>query len=196
VILRGIERGAIVTDETDRAHLCTRLGALVTATGTTIYAWALLPNHCHLLLRSGPPGLPVLMRRWLTGYALTFNRRHKRVGHLFQNRYKSIVVEEDAYFRELVRYIHLNPLHASLVGSLKALKRYPWGGHAAVLGRQAVPWQDRGSVLDWFGRTQAQAVRAYRAYIAAGVPLGRRPDLGGGGLVRKSEMGDVVDSME
>ena len=179
VILRGIERGAIVTDETDRAHLCTRLGALVTATGTTIYAWALLPNHCHLLLRSGPPGLPVLMRRWLTGYALTFNRRHKRVGHLFQNRYKSIVVEEDAYFRELVRYIHLNPLHASLVGSLKALKRYPWGGHAAVLGRQAVPWQDRGSVLDWFGRTQAQAVRAYRAYIAAGVPLGRRPDLGG-----------------
>jgi hypothetical protein len=124
------------------------------------------------------------MRRWLTGYALTFNRRHKRVGHLFQNRYQSIVVEEDAYFRELVRYLHLNPLRAGLVDSLRALEQYPWCGHAAVLGRQAVPWQDRRYVLDWFGRTQAQAVRAYRAYVAAGVPLGRRPDLGGGGLVR------------
>jgi len=184
VILRGIERGAIVTDETDRAQLCTRLGALATATGTTIYAWALLPNHCHLLLRSGPPGLPMLMRRWLTGYAITFNRRHKRVGHLFQNRYKSIVVEEDAYFRELVRYIHLNPLRAGLVGSLPELDRYPWCGHATVLGRHAVPWQDRQYVLDGFGRTQTQAVRAYRAYVAAGVPLGRRPALVGGGLVR------------
>jgi REP element-mobilizing transposase RayT len=184
VILRGSERGAIVTDETDREDLCTRLGELVMPTGTAVYAWALLPNHCHLLLRSGPSGLPVLMRRWLTGYAITFNRRHERVGHLFQNRYKSIVVEEDAYFRELVRYIHLNPLRAGLVGSLRELARYPWSGHAAVLGRHALPWQDRGAVLDWFGRTPAQAVRAYRAYVAAGVPRGRRPDLVGGGLVR------------
>jgi putative transposase len=184
VILRGIERGAIVTDEADRERFCTRLGDLATATGTAVYAWAILPNHCHLLLRSGPPGLPVFMRRWLTGYAITFNRRHKRAGHLFQNRYKSIVVEEDAYFRELVRYIHLNPLRAGLVDSLKALDRYPWCGHAALMGHRTVPWQARRDVLDWFGRAPAPAVRAYRAYVAAGVPLGRRLDLVGGGLVR------------
>ena len=82
--------------------------------GRWVYAWALLPNHAPLLLRSGAPGLPQFMRRLLTGYALGDHRRHKRVGHLFQNRYKSIVCEEDAYFRELVRYLHLNPLRAHL----------------------------------------------------------------------------------
>jgi putative transposase len=184
VMVRGLARGAIVTDETDREHLCIRLGRVAAATGTTLYAWAVLPNHCHLLLRSDPSGLPVFMRRWLTGYAITFNRRHKRAGHLFQNRYKSIVCEEDAYFRELVRYIHLNPLRAGLVASLRALDRYLWCGHAAILGRHTVSWQDRQSVLNWFGRSEAQAVRAYRAYVAAGIPLGRRPELVGGGLVR------------
>jgi len=114
-----------VADVQDRQTFVTRLGDTATATGTILYAWALLPNHAHLLLRSGPPGLPQFMRRLGTGYALAFNRRHKRVGHLFQNRYKSIVVEEDAYFRELMRYIHLNPLRAGLVQDLRALDRFP-----------------------------------------------------------------------
>jgi len=184
VMLRGLERGAIVTDDTDRKNLLTRLGAIATATGTAIYAWAILANHVHLLCRSGPPGLPVFMRRWLTGYAISYNRRHQRVGHLFQNRYKSIVVEADAYFQELVRYIHLNPLRTGLVESLRALDRYPWCGHATLMGHRTVPWQDRREVLAWFGRTVARAVQAYRAYVAAGIPLGRRPDLVGGGLVR------------
>ena len=109
VIVRGLERGMIVRDDTDRDAFVTRLGDLAQGSGTAIYAWALLPNHAHLLLRSGPRGLSRFMRRLLTGYAINFNRRHKRVGYLFQNRYKSIVCEEDAYFRELVRYIHLLP---------------------------------------------------------------------------------------
>jgi REP element-mobilizing transposase RayT len=83
VILRGLDRGKIVVDAEDRAAFVHRLGAVATATGTTLYAWALLPNHAHLLLRSGPTGLPRFMRRFLTGYAITVNRRHKRVGHLF-----------------------------------------------------------------------------------------------------------------
>jgi REP element-mobilizing transposase RayT len=183
-MLRGLARGAIVTDDTDRENLLTRLGEIATATGTAIYAWAILANHVHLLCRSGPPGLPVFMRRWLTGYAVSFNRRHRRIGHLFQNRYKSIVVDEDTYFQELVRYIHLNPLRAGLVNSLRALDRYPWCGHATLMGHRTVPWQDRREVLAWFGRSMARAARAYRAYVAAGIPLGRRPDLVGGGLVR------------
>jgi hypothetical protein len=159
-----------------------RLGAVVTTTGTTLYAWALLPNHAHLLLRSGPAGLPRFMRRLLTGYAITFNRRHHRVGHLFQNRYKSIVVEEDAYFQELVRYIHLNPLRAELVPDLRGLARYRWCGHPALL-RGAPPWLDRAYVLAWFGRSERAAVRAYRTYLQEGLALGRRPELVGGGLV-------------
>ena len=186
VIIRGLERGAIVKDDTDREAFATRLGTLAEATGTTIYGWALLPNHAHILLRSGPVGLPRFMRRLLTGYAITFNQRHRRVGHLFQNRYKSIVCEEDAYFQELVRYIHLNPLRAKLVANLRALDHYPWCGHATVVGRISRPWQDRRSVLGWFGPTTGRAVRAYRDYVREGIPVGHRPELVGGGLVRSA----------
>ena len=186
VIIRGLERGAIVKDDQDRGAFVTRLGTVAQATGTPLYAWALLPNHAHLLLRSGRAGLPRFMRRLLTGYAVTFNRRHKRVGHLFQNRYKSIVCEEDVYFRELVRYLHLNPLRANLVPDLRALDRYPWGGHATVVGRLPRPWQDRRTVLAWFGETEGRAIRAYRDYLRAGIPAGRRPELVGGGLVRSA----------
>ncbi len=183
-ILRGIERGKIAADEEDRAAFLARLGDVATATGTTVYAWALLPNHAHLLLRSGSQGLPRFMRRLLTGYALAYNRRHRRHGHLFQNRYESIVVEEDAYFQELVRYIHLNPLRANLVADLPHLDRYPWCGHAGILGRWPHPWQDRPYVLAWFGPTQRAAIRAYRAFMRDGVPQGHRPELVGGGLIR------------
>ena len=184
VILRGIERGTIVADAEDRAAFLGRLGDVATATGTTLYAWALLPNHAHLLLRSGPAGLPQVMRRLLTGYAQAYNRRHRRVGHLFQHRYKSIVVAEDPYFRELVRYIHLHPLRARLVPDLPHLDRYPWCGHAGIQRRQHPPWQDRAAVRSWFGRTERVALQAYRAFLQEGIPQGRRPELVGGGLVR------------
>jgi REP element-mobilizing transposase RayT len=98
-----MDRGPIVTDREDGARFLAHVGAVALATGTTLYAWALLPNHTHLLLWSGAPGLPRFMRRLLTGYALTYNRRHTRGGHLFRNRYNSIVVEEEPYFRELQR---------------------------------------------------------------------------------------------
>ena len=184
VILRGIARGHIVTDEEDRAAFLRRVGDLTAATGTMVYAWVLLPNHAHLLLRSGPAGLPQFMRRLLTGYAQGYNRRHRRAGHMFQNRYKSIVCEEDAYFQELVRYIHLNPLRARLVPDLTHLDRYPWCGHAGLLGRGTPCWQDRAYVLAWFGQTERAALRAYRGYMREGIPQGRRPELVGGGLVR------------
>lgn len=114
----------------------------------------------------------------------TFNRRHKRVGHLFQNRYKSILVEEEPYLLELVRYLHLNPLRAQVVPDLRTLDRYPWTGHSALLGRIPRPWQDTTTILAQFGRAAARARRAYRAFVAAGIPQGRRPELQGGGLLR------------
>jgi REP element-mobilizing transposase RayT len=186
VIVRGLDRAAIVRDDSDREALVARLGDVARTTATPIYAWALLPNHAHLLLRSGSAGLPRFMRRLLTGYAITFNRRHKRVGYLFQNRYKSIVCEEDSYFRELVRYIHLNPIRAKQVGNLRTLERYPWCGHATVLGRIPRPWQDRGFVLAWFGASERAAVNGYRDFVGEGIALGRRPELVGGGLVRSA----------
>lgn len=184
VILRGIEKRRIVDDDKDRQNFVKRLGDLTQETETKIYAWSLLSNHAHLLLRSGPSGLPKLMRRLLTGYAVTYNLRHHRHGHLFQNRYHSIVCDEEVYFRELVRYIHLNPLRAHLVSNLLELDRYPWCGHAVLMGRIKDDWQDRDHVLSWFGRREGEARRAYRRYLAEGINQGRRPELVGGGVVR------------
>jgi len=184
VMVRGIEKRNIVDDGKDRQAFVGRLGEVAGSTGTAMYAWSLMSNHAHILLRSGPQGLPTFMRRLLTGYAMDYNRRHRRHGHLFQNRYKSIVCKEDPYVRELVRYIHLNPLRAGLVKDLKELDRYRWCGHAVLTGRVKCEWQDRSFVLGWFGHKERKAVAEYRQYMKQGVPLGRRPELVGGGLVR------------
>ncbi len=129
IICRGIERRKIFLDDSDRDHFVQRLGRVISETQTPCYAWAIIPNHFHLLLKTGNIPIATVMRKLLTGYAVTFNRRHDRVGHLFQNRYKSILCQQDRYFLELVRYIHLNPLRANLVGSIRQLNRYEYCGH-------------------------------------------------------------------
>jgi len=99
------------------------------------------------LLRTGQAPLAHVMSRLLTGYVVTFNRRHRRNGHLFQNRYKSILCQEERYLLELVRYIHLNPRRAGAVKTLPQLDRYPYGGHCALMGNAANEWQDVEKVL-------------------------------------------------
>jgi REP element-mobilizing transposase RayT len=136
VMARGIERRKIFWDDQDRQSFLERLALILDETQTQCYAWALIPNHFHLLLRTSLMPLSKVMRRLMTGYAVTFNKRHKRSGHLFQNRYKSIVCEEDSYLLELIRYIHLNPLRAGLAKDLKELDKYPWTGHSAIMGKK------------------------------------------------------------
>ena len=184
VMIRGIERANIFRDDKDREHFLSRVGEIAKATGTQILAWVLMDNHVHLLLFSSSSGLPKFMRRVLTGYAMWFNRRHQRAGHLFQNRYKSIICEEDQYLLELVRYIHLNPLRSHVVRNLEELDRYPWSGHGVLIGKVRQDWQEKAYVLNQFGRGERQSVRAYRKFIEEGKGLGRRPELVGGGLVR------------
>lgn len=186
VIIRGIEKRAIVEDDIDRGRFISRLGELATETETGIYAWALMTNHAHILLKSGPAGLSYFMRRMLTGYAINYNKRHKRHGHLFQNRYKSIVCDEEEYFLELVRYIHLNPLRAQIVNDMTELDSYPWSGHSVVMGYRKREWQDRQYVLSMYGKREKAARKVYRQFVEEGIEEGRREDLVGGGLVRSS----------
>ena len=145
VMALGIERRKIFWDDKDRASFLERFAVILEEAQTQCYAWALIPNHFHLLLRTGPTPLSTVMRRLMTGYAVTFNIRHRRSGHLFQNRYKSVVCEEDPYLLELMRYIHLNPLRANLVKDLKELDKYLWTGHSAILGRRKNPLIPKGS---------------------------------------------------
>lgn len=179
VIIRGIERRKIFLDNTDRDDFLDRCGVIFPATETACYAFALLPNHAHLLVRTGAIPLSTVMARLLTGYAVHFNRVHKRHGRLFQNRYKSIVCQEDPYLRELVRYIHLNPMRARIVTDLDALASYPYTGHGALMGKRTYPWQDVGFVVALFGTPMA-----YLDYMREGLSQGKRPDLTGGGLAR------------
>ena len=97
IIARGIERSRIFREQEDYEDFLRRFGSLLLQTETKCYAWALIPNHFHLLLKTGNVPIATLMRRLLTGYAAGFNRRHQRSGHLFQNRYKSILCQEDTY---------------------------------------------------------------------------------------------------
>jgi REP element-mobilizing transposase RayT len=198
VMVRGIEGRRIFRSDIDRDEFVRRLGETATAAGLTLFAWALLPNHAHLLLRTSDTveaSLAGAMRSLLTGYAGAFNRRHRRRGHLFQNRYKSIVVEEAPYFLELVRYIHLNPLRARVVPDLAALANYRYSGHAGLLGRSLQAWQAAEAVLAQFGDRRRAARAAYLAFVAAGVSRGRRPELQGGGLVRSLGGWTVVSEM-
>jgi len=126
IMIRGIERGDIFRDNKDRDNLLGRLAEILPETKTCCYAWAFLSNHAHFLFRTGTTSLSKVMRRLLTGYVVSFNRRHFRNGPLFQNRFKSIVCQEDAYLRELVRYIHLNPLRARIVSDMNRMCTYKY----------------------------------------------------------------------
>ena len=183
---RGIERTKVFENDADREHFLERLGEVLKDTSTTCYAWALIPNHFHLLLRSGPVPISTVMRRLLTGYALWFNRAHRRHGHLFQNRFKSILCQEDAYLLELVRYIHLNPIRAGLVQGIDDLNRYPFSGHSVLMGKTKRGWQDTESILEMFGERVGAARRWYKDFVEKGIDQGKRSDLSGGGLIRSA----------
>jgi len=160
IIARGIERRRIFEDDRDRRSFLERLGQILEQTRTACFAWALLPNHFHLLLRTGAASAATVMRRLLTGHAIGFNRRHQRSGRLFQNRYKSILCQEDSYLLELVRYTFC--------------------GHAVIVGKHEQPWQDTDTVLAYFGERVGEARHGYRVFVAKGVDQGRRTDLTGG----------------
>jgi len=209
VMARGIERRKIFRNNKDRKSFLDRLAIILEETQTQCYAWSLIPNHFHLLLRTGTTPLSKVMRRLMTGYAVTFNKCHKRSGHLFQNRYKSVICEEEPYLMELIRYIHLNPLRAKVVKDLKELDKYPWTGHSTLLEKRKDPLIPKQpdkpnklnrlnkpeaslaektieDVLLHFADTKRVAHRRYRKFVEKGIGQGKRPEFQGGGLVRSA----------
>jgi REP element-mobilizing transposase RayT len=183
VMGRGIERRNIFLNKKDQKDFIDRLAELAVNGSMSIYAWVLLPNHFHLLCKTKNRPLSSSMRKLLTGYVVNFNRRHKRHGHLFQNRYKSIVCQEDAYLMELVRYIHLNLIRSGLVTDINGLNRSPFSGHSALMGYVKRDWQDTEYVLSYFVETH-DSRKNYLKFIKQGISQGRRPELVGGGLIR------------
>ncbi len=158
VIQRGVERRTTFVDDVDRHDYLRRLDEILPEERVRCLAWVLMSNHVHLVLQTGDRPLAHAMHRLGTGYSLRFNRRHDRVGHLVQNRFRSRPARDDADAMNLIRYVHRNPLRAHLVDSLGQLARYPWCGHGALLGVQpAARFHDAGAARAFFGDTPAEA---------------------------------------
>ena len=184
IMVRGINRSPIFQDNQDRQRFLDRLGSEVTEGNCSVYSWVLMENHAHILFKSGRHGISTVMRKLLTWYAQYFNRRHRRTGHLFENRYRSVLCDEETYLLALVRYIHLNPVRAGVVSTLDELNRYPWSGHRAIMGNKVIPWMSVDDVLTRFGKRVGAARREYQQFVEEGMGMGRVPELTGGGLVR------------
>jgi putative transposase len=193
--VRGINRRKIFFDDPDRDDFLDRLGSILSDSQTPCFAWAFMTNHLPMLLRTGAVPIATVMRRLLTGYAVNFNRRHRRYGHLFQNRYKSILCQEDVYLLELVRYIHLNPLQAGIVEELKVLDSYPYSGHSTLMGKTEHDFQDVNYILNLFGGNIPEARRLYLEFVNTGVAARRRPELTGGGVVRSAGGWSALSTM-
>jgi REP element-mobilizing transposase RayT len=181
VIIRGIERRSIFTDDHDREDFLARLSCLLRETETDCYAWVLLDNHVHLLLKPRAHTLENLMRRLLSGYAVTFNLRHNRSGHLFQNRYKSIVCDENPYLLELLRYIHLNPIRAGITKNLASLEDFPWSGHHELLGKSTRNVIETTTVLALFAERPGIARSQYEEFLSDGLKIQDGINLSRGG---------------
>jgi REP element-mobilizing transposase RayT len=194
-MVRGINKSAIFQDDQDKTRFLERLGENITEGKCVVYAWVLMDNHVHILFKSGKQGISTVMRKLLTWYAQYYNRRHKRTGHLFENRYKSILCDEENYLLALVRYIHLNSVRAKIVQTMEQLDRYPWSGHRAFIGKVKHPWMDIDTVLSQFGRAKRKAIAKYRRFVREGMGEGRNLKLTGGGLIRSQGGWSQVHAM-
>jgi REP element-mobilizing transposase RayT len=170
VMTRGIERRRIFANARDYEDLLRRLDRVLPESGVSCLAWALMPNHVHLVLWRTHVSLSRVMARVNTGYAVGFNRRHRRSGHLFQNRFGSRLVRTTEDLLQLIRYVHMNPLAGRLVPSLPALETFPWCGHGALtgrVGRRAFHSVERA--LELFGPTEASARLRLRRWMRLGL---------------------------
>lgn len=160
VMVRGLDGQCIYRGPDDYQDFVDRLIRLLPACDARCLAWALLPNHAHLVVRTQWGELSRLMRRLNTGYAVRFNKHHARRGYLFQDRFRSRIATGDADLVGLIRYVNRNPLEAGLVASLDHLARFPWSGHGALVGaRPALPFEAVAETLSLFGDDPAVAQR-------------------------------------
>jgi len=173
VTSRGDDRRAIFEDDGDRQGFLDVLAGVIGMFRWRLHAYVLMGNHYHLLVETPEANLGRGMRQLNGIYTQRMNRRHRRVGHLFQGRYKAILVEREAHLVELGRYIVLNPVRAGMV---RSAANWPWSSYAATAGlRNAEPWLEAGPTLEWFGRARGPARVAYRRFVAEGKNAGYDP---------------------
>ncbi len=203
VTSRGNERRKIVVDDGDRVQFLRVLADVIEDEKVTCHAWVLMDNHYHLLLETPAGNLSTAMKHLNGIYTQRFNKKQHRVGHLFQGRFKAIIVEKDAYLKELCRYLVLNPVRAMMV---KSPEQWKWSSYRATAGLERKPsWLEVDWILGQFGKTESRARVGYRAFVREGVKaksspwedLHSRIYLGGQDFLRKiDEIGKKHRSLD
>jgi putative transposase len=162
VILRGNDRRDIFADNKDRYRLYSILDHTFQRFEFKIHAFCLMSNHLHFEIQVSDTPLPTIMQCIAQRYTQWFNWRHHKSGHLFQGRYKAIMVDVDDYLMELAAYIHLNPVRARLTAHPE---KYRWSSHRAYLGKESLPWLETGFILSTFSSNPGKARSMFRDFV-------------------------------
>lgn len=187
VIIRGNARQDIFFDDEDRIRFCLLLQEGIQRYGHRIHAFCLMTNHVHLAVQVGDVSLSRIMQNLTFRYTKWINWRQNRSGHLFQGRYKAVLVDADSYLQELTRYIHLNPVRANMV---KNPEEYSWSAHCTYLGREIIPWLTTDWVLSLFSPINSQARINYRNFVEQGKDAGYQQEYHSGSAHESRVLGD------
>ena len=172
IMAHSIDGRPLFVDDFDRKEFLSRFDKILKKCGYECDSWSLMDNHYHLFVRTNNNPMSDLMRPLNGGYARWYNKKYKRRGYLFQDRYKSVLCQDSDYAKELIRYIHLNPLRANQVSSLEELKKWPWCGHGYLVGDESsagMAFQQRNKVLRRFGEDELSAPKKYLEYLNEGI---------------------------
>ena len=166
VVLRGNASQTIFFDDTDRTRFCLLLQEGIERFKHRVHAFCLMSNHVHLAIQMGPVPLSRILQNLSFRYTRWVNWRQNRSGHLFQGRYRAVLVSSDSYLLALTRYIHLNPVRAGIV---KTPDDFEWSGHRAYLGLETIPWLSTDWVLSHFSKKVSVARKAYQRFVHDGM---------------------------
>lgn len=172
-ILRGNSGQTIFFDDKDRTRFFLLLQEGMERFGHRVHAFCLMTNHVHLAIQITEISLSRILQNLSFRYTRWVNWRQGRTGHLFQGRYKAVLIDADTYLQELTRYIHLNPVRAGMV---RKPEKYPWSGHRAYLGLETIPWLTTDWVLSQFSEKVSVARRAYMKFVQEGMEGGRQEE--------------------
>ena len=176
VMSRGIEGRSIFADTEDRKMFLSLFEGLIGKIGFKCYAWVLMDNHYHIVIRTNDLPLAALFKPLNACYARYFGKRHDRHGYLFQDRFKSIATQDQGYIETLIRYVHLNPLRAGVCRSLEDLDNYPWCGHSMLIGKRVFRFQTVDAILNRFGKTIRDARQNYQLFLKEGLEYSQDDD--------------------
>ena len=177
VILRGNAGHPVFFDDADRYRYYLLIQEVTVKFGCRVHAFCCMTNHIHIVLQVGTIPLSRIMQNLTLRYTTWINNKYRRTGHVFQGRFKAILLDADSYLLELVRYIHLNPVRAGIVSDPSD---YPWIGHHAYLGKQELPWLTSEWVLSHFSSDISQSRNGYNEFVLSGMDEVRRPEFHSG----------------